>query len=683
MGKKLIAVVFLLSSLLWSSMALAYIQEDNTHYQDKLFDKEFQLTPSSSEVVVKFNDTADFDRFINEFNFQEAQILDRKKRIGVYKVPPGITLAETIDLLTANPWVEKAVPAYIDQEGYTKYCVPTEVTVRFNSEVKESRMLEIINEVGSNIVRRQWTPGYFTIHAPMDKGYFEIIRELISYDEVKFSEPSIISYNDEAWTPNDTYFNSQWALRNTGHVYTCQSCSPLLDHDIDAQTGWDYGRGDPGVVISIIDTGMDLTHPDLAANLLPRNGHDWDFADTDNSPDDEGNHGTACSGIAAAVANNNIGVAGIANQCRIMPLRINLTSGYNQNRADAINYATSRRPDFDGLILSNSWIMSSGDYSAVHDAIVNAYANDVLVCFAAGNYNSSVEYPALYPEAMAIAASSPCDERKSPTSCDGESWGSCYGSELDCAAPGVLIYTTDRQGSNGYSSGDYYNSFNGTSSACPQVAGVAGVVWAQNPSLTNVQVRNLINNTADQVGGYYYDPGTGKSNELGHGRVSLSAAAGYSGCFQDSITVVIMTDDYPTETSWEIVQQGFGVVGTGEGYYAGNNLFVESICVNPNACYDFTIFDEFNDGICCSYGNGYYEVYYNNQLVGSGGEFGSFETVADIGPGCDASIPTLSEWGMILLSLMLLALGSAAAIRRRRCVAVEGKRKKAILADDQ
>lgn len=672
MGKKLIVVVLVLSSVLAVSSALAYVQEDNTRYHDKLFNKDFQLTPSSNEVVVKFGDAVKFDRIASEFNLEEAQILDRKKRIGVYKVPPDIALAETIDRLTASRWVEKAAPAYIDQEGFTKYCVPTEVTVRFNSGVSESRMLEIINEVGSDIARRQWTPGYFTIYAPTDKGYFEAIRELSSYDEVKFSEPSIISYNDEAWTPNDTYFSQQWALKNTGQISSCSGCSPYSNHDIDAESGWDTNRGDPGVVISIIDTGMDLTHPDLAANLLARNGHDWDFADPDNSPDDEGNHGTACSGIAAAVANNNLGVAGIGNQCQIMPLRINLTSGYNQNRADAINYATSRRPDFDGLVLSNSWIMSSGDYSAVHDAIVNANANDVLVCFAAGNSNGAIPYPAAYPEAMAIAATSPCDERKSPTSCDNETWwGSCYGAELDCAAPGVQIYTTDRQGSNGYSSGDYYSSFNGTSSACPLVAGLAGVVWSQNPGLTNIQIRNIINETADQVGGYYYDPGTGKSNELGHGRINLGVAMGIeTGCDQDSITVEIMTDNFPAETSWEIFQQGVGIIATGGGYSNSNSLYIEQICVEPGGCYDFTIYDTYGDGICCTYGNGYYNVLYNNQLVGSGGEFGLSETIEAFGPGCGLEIPTLSEWGMILLSLMLLALGSAAVIRRRRQVAV-------------
>ncbi|PJA27628.1 MAG: hypothetical protein CO189_06460 [candidate division Zixibacteria bacterium CG_4_9_14_3_um_filter_46_8] len=524
MKVRTIGFVALFAFLLGICSASGYSPENNTFYYDKLFSKTFELTPSSEEIVVVFNPGAKFEEVKSRHNLDEAQILAENKLIGIYRSASMFTMSYTIDLLNRDQMVKKAAPAFIDQEGFTKYCIPTELTVRFNDGVSDLRMQEIISAIGSEVIRKQWTPGYFTISAPEGKSYFGAIRELCTYDEVKFAEPSIISYNDACFTPNDTYFNQQWALKNTGQ--SCTGCLPYFSHDIDAEVGWDTGRGAPGVVISVIDTGMDLTHPDLAANLLPRNGDDWDFADPyDGSPDDEGDHGTCCCGIAAAVSNNNLGVAGVAHFCRIMPLRIDLSSGYNQNRADAINYATSRRPDFDGLILSNSWHMSSGDFTAVHDAIVNAYNNNVLPVFSAGNTNGAVNYPAAYPEAMAVAATSPCDERKSLSSCDGESWwGSSYGPELDCAAPGVKIYTTDRQGGAGYSTGDYFDQFSGSSAACPFVAGLAGVIWSLNPTLTNVEVWAIINESADQVGGYYYDPITGKSNELGHGRINLATA---------------------------------------------------------------------------------------------------------------------------------------------------------------
>ncbi|UCG17315.1 MAG: hypothetical protein JSV19_04635, partial [Phycisphaerales bacterium] len=100
-----------------------------------------------------------------------------------------------------------------------------------------------------------------------------------------------------------------------------------------------------------------------------------------------------------------------------------------------------------------------------------------------------------------------------------------------------------------------------------------------------------------------------------------------------TITVEILTDNYGGETTWELVEQGTGVVASG-GPYASNTLYTVDIDVCSTHCYDFTIFDSYGDGICCSYGNGYYEVYYEGVLVGSGGDFGSSETVGEIGGGC-------------------------------------------------
>ena len=118
---------------------------------------------------------------------------------------------------------------------------------------------------------------------------------------------------------------------------------------------------------------MDLDHPDLSPNLYSRGYDDWDFADSlDSVPEDEDRHGTACCVLAAAAANNSEGVCGSAPNCYLMPLRVNLVSGQNQNRADAINYAASRASDFDAMVISMSWIMSSGSFTAVENACNNA-----------------------------------------------------------------------------------------------------------------------------------------------------------------------------------------------------------------------------------------------------------------------------------------------------------------------
>ena len=139
---------------------------------------------------------------------------------------------------------------------------------------------------------------------------------------------------------------------------------------------------------------------------------------------------------------------------------------------------------------------------------------------------------------VAVGATNMFDERKSPeTAYHDECWyndcsgGSNFGAEIDVVAPGVFVYTTDISGSAGYSSGDYKSNFNGTSSACPQVAGVAALILSLNPNFTQTQVREIIETTTDKIGGYTYTAafqnyGASETwnNEVGYGRVNAFSA---------------------------------------------------------------------------------------------------------------------------------------------------------------
>ena len=154
-----------------------------------------------------------------------------------------------------------------------------------------------------------------------------------------------------------------------------------------------------------------------------------------------------------------------------------------------------------------------------------------VVVFAAGNDNSSVNYPANSNDSIiVVGAMSPCGERKNPSSCDGENWwGSNYGNELDVVAPGVKIRTTDNVGIVGKTQTDYMTNFNGTSSACPHVAAVAGLILSVNQNLTQKDVADIIELTAQKVGNYSYTQNTGRSNgtwnnEMGYGLVDAYAA---------------------------------------------------------------------------------------------------------------------------------------------------------------
>lgn len=494
-------------------------------WTDPRFKKEWRLTESREEVLVVYEPAAtDLDRELlaGAYDLEPHRPFDRATRTEVFRLRPEGRFRDAGSLVSAllgEVVVRSAVPAVIDQEGFTKYYVPGEVTVQFRRDLSHEACVTRVRQAGSFVLQDHWTPGYYTISVPEGESVFAAVRAWAADANVVFSEPSYMLYDDELHTPNDPLFGQQWHLNNTGQT------GGVVGADVDAQLAWDICKGDPNVIVAVIDTGMDLNHEDLRGNLLERNGEDWDFASADGSPDDEGDHGTACSGIAVAVQDNGIGVSGIAPLCRVMPLRVSLQSGQNQNRADAINYAASRRADFTGLVMSCSWRMSAGDFTAVQNAIVHADSMDCVMVFASGNDNGAVNYPARYPETIACGASSPCDERKSYTSCDGESfWGSNYGPELDVISPGVIITTTDRTGNAGYGTGNYVNNFNGTSSATPLAAGICALIWSANPSLTAHEVRAILEQTAEDQVGPQNEDAPGWDPYFGWGRVNAFRA---------------------------------------------------------------------------------------------------------------------------------------------------------------
>jgi subtilisin family serine protease len=206
-------------------------------------------------------------------------------------------------------------------------------------------------------------------------------------------------------------------------------------------------------------------------------------------------------------------------------------------------------------VISNSWggVVDYPFLTELIDSVVTYGRNGLgsVVVFSSGNNSTSVEYPALLPNVIAVGAISPCGERKSSTSCDTETtWGSNYGPELNIVAPGVLVSATDRLGTQGYNpddpihpdcggtilTSDYSNQdytvwFNGTSAACPHVAGVAALILSVNPDLTGQQVRDIIESTAQKVRPdlYTYSTTSGHPNgtwnsQMGYGLVNAYAA---------------------------------------------------------------------------------------------------------------------------------------------------------------
>ena len=348
---------------------------------------------------------------------------------------------------------------------------------------------------------------------------------------------------------NNACYSNQWGLQNTGQY------NGNIGTDINVTSAWNITDGN-NVKIAVIDEGVDLTHPDLTNNLLSGfDATDGALGGTNGGCKGDDAHGTCCSGIIAA-EDNSIGIKGVSYNANIIPIRIAYV-GYYSNWITEVSWIINGIYQawyiYKADVLSNSW---GGSYN---DAIANEIRNACIygrnnkgcvVVAASGNNNAnSVSFPALLDSVIAVGAISPCGERKNPNSCDGETtWGSNYGSELDVVAPGVLIPTTDIQGNKGYNpnlpihtlnggsavSSDYQNQdytiwFNGTSAACPHVSGVAALVLSVNPNLTGQQVRDILESTAQKVGGYNYQSNQNHPNgtwndEMGYGLVDAYAA---------------------------------------------------------------------------------------------------------------------------------------------------------------
>jgi len=271
---------------------------------------------------------------------------------------------------------------------------------------------------------------------------------------------------------------------------------------IDAGKVHPYNKGS-GVKVAIIDTGIDYDHPDLSANYHV--GHD--FANDDNNPMDDNGHGTHCAGIIAAL-DNNTGVIGVAPQACLYSVKVldSGGSGYISDVIAGIQWAVDNGMD----IISMSFGSNSNSRS-LQNACDNAYGNGLILVAAAGNdYKAwgswweanTVDYPARYNSVIAVGATDKNNNKAS--------WSST-GSALELAAPGVSIYSTYWN--------DSYTTKSGTSMACPHVAGVAALILAGEPGLSNAQVRTRLRQTANDLGS------VGRDKWYGYGLVDADEAA--------------------------------------------------------------------------------------------------------------------------------------------------------------
>lgn len=335
----------------------------------------------------------------------------------------------------------------------------------------------------------------------------QVLQAYASDANVVYAEPNYIYYyNDKI--PDDTRFDEQWALHNTGQT------GGTPDADIDAPEAWEIQTGDPSVIVGIVDSGVDLDHPDLVANLwvnageIPDNGIDddgngyvddvngYDFFFGNGDPQDTEGHGTHVAGTVAAVSDNGEGVTGVAWNVRIMALKTG-TQGYIFSDAaiEAITYAANNG----ARVTNHSW-GCWGASQALGDAFNYADQMGLVSVAAAGNDNTNQEwFPARYDVAIAVASTDHNDVKSSFSN---------YGFWVDVSAPGSAILSTVLDGQ--------YNHLQGTSMAAPHVAGLAALLFSEHPDWTPAQVRQQIEETADNIVAsnrdYEHDLGSGRIN---------------------------------------------------------------------------------------------------------------------------------------------------------------------------
>lgn len=460
-------------------------------------------------------------------------------------VKPGASKQAAIAELEQFSQVKSVTPWLKDAGGNERGILP-ELYVKLKPNQDATFLFDLAKSLGIEYKgKQQYLSDVFEFECGKNSAFNS--REMAIYlntdQRVEYADVNY-AFFPKVHTVDDSLYFRQWSLENVGGM---NQWNGTAGADMDLPNAWTLTTGNPAIKIAILDSGVDTLHPDLKPNLLPgydaTGGNSHGYPNT-NFPSD--GHGTACAGIAAAKGNNHIGVAGVAYDCKIVPVKIFIyidttislppiidTTLYEiaySETAFMVNGIGWAWQTAGVDVLSNSWgippelaPLAPVDQFVVMNVITDAKeqgrgGKGAIQLFSSGNENSGLIWPSNFFTNISVGATTNKDKRASFSN---------YGPGLDVSAPGVQVTTTDMLGTAGFSAQDYMLDFAGTSAACPNAAGVAALVLSLYPDLSFAELRSVLRISADDVGGYAYDStntdGTW-SSPLGYGRVNAYKA---------------------------------------------------------------------------------------------------------------------------------------------------------------
>lgn len=516
------------------------------------------ISPQSRVLLSKFE-------AVSKFRVAGVEVLHRKGDGDT-----NILQNETRLRLKTEPDIQFAGRVLVEPNSHRPVIYTENLFVKFKNPISRATCQEILNGYDLNIARvLGFSQNAFFLKAREGIGteIFTVAEQLLKESDVEFCHPELIRHFDQrqmnpnqdnsilsklsnSQIPQDdtTQINLPQAYPHQWHLQTTTIGEQLVEASANVVAAWPLSQGED-ITIAIIDSGFDLDHEEfrsLEKIVAPR---DSVRRTNDPSPDNSDHHGTACAGVACA--NGHFGATGVAPKSKLMPIRLALAGLGSIAEAEAFEWAVLNGAD----VISCSWGPKDGLWFDTEDPLHNSVmplpdstrlaiefalehgrnGKGCVICWAAGNGNESADNDgyASFSKVITVAA---CNDQGT------RSAYSDFGDCIWCAFPSNHgefsltsgIWTTDFSGNGGKNwgtayrgdeAGNYTNSFGGTSSACPGVAGVAALILARNPQLTWQQVKDVIRLSCDRIdeaNGKYDDEG--HSSLYGYGRINAFKA---------------------------------------------------------------------------------------------------------------------------------------------------------------